>query len=217
LTIADFLSQSFSDDCLSAIGNRQSPMTMLAYVFWHWAQPAVDAETYVDHLVGFHRTLNENKPAGFHGSRVFCMRGVTWLDTSGDAYEDWYLLDDSSALDRINEAAVSGPCEAPHNLVAREAAGGTAGLYRIKTGSVFDEPRFALWLSKPDGVSYADFYSKLAPIINEARAALWQRQMTLGPTTEFVIHSATPVQLPESWTASQLLALQPVGSDQSRP
>jgi hypothetical protein len=189
---------------------------MLAYVFWHWPQPGVDAQTYVDHLVAFHRTLNENKPVGFNGSRVFCMRGVSWLETTGDAYEDWYLLDDSSALDRINEAAVSGVCEASHNLVAREAAGGTAGLYRIKIGDVYVEPAFALWLSKPNGVSYADFYSLLEPIITNARAALWQRQMTLGPTTEFLIQSASPVTLPDTWMASQLLTLQPVGSDQSQ-
>ena len=190
---------------------------MLAYVFWHWPQPGVDTETYVDHLVSFHRILNENKPVGFHGSRVFRMHGVSWLDTAGDAYEDWYLLDDSAALDRINEAAVSGVCEAPHNLVAREAAGGTAGLYRLKTGDILTEPRFALWLSKPDGVSYADFYSTLEPIINEAHAALWQRQMTLGPTSEFLVHSAGEIQLPEAWTASQVLTLQSVGSDQSQP
>lgn len=189
---------------------------MLAYVFWHWPQQGVDTETYVDHLVAFHRTLNANKPVGFNGSRVFCMRGLSWLDTTGEAYEDWYLLDDSAALDRINEAAVSGVCEAPHNLVARQAAGGTAGLYRIKFGDVFAEPAYAMWLSKPDGVSYADFYSTLEPIIKQASAALWQRQMTLGPTTEFLIHSSTPIQLPETWTASQLLTLQSVGSGQSQ-
>jgi hypothetical protein len=185
---------------------------MLAYVFWHWPQPVVDMGSYVDHLVSFHRTLNANKPVGFHGSRVFHMHGVSWLDTTGDAFEDWYLLDDSAALDRINEAAVSGVCEAPHNLVAREASGGTAGLYRLKFGSVFCEPRFALWLSKPAGLAYADFYATLGPLIT---GALWQRQMTLGPTTEFLIHSATPIELPENWTANQLLALQAVGSDQS--
>lgn len=187
---------------------------MLAYVFWHWPQPGVDAATYVDHLVSFHRALNENKPVGFNGSRVFRMHGVSWLNTTGDAYEDWYLVDDSAALDRINAGAVSGPCEAPHNLVAREAAGGTAGLYRIKVGDVFTEPRLATWLSKPDGVSYTDFYSTLEPIVT---GALWQRQMTLGPTTEFLIHSATEIQLPESWTVSQVLTVLSVGSDQSQP
>lgn len=188
---------------------------MLAYVFWHWPQPGVDAETYVDHLVAFHRTLNANKPIGFQGSRVFRMRGVSWLDTTGDAYEDWYLLDDSSSLDRINEAAVSGVCEAPHNLVAREAAGGTAGLYRLKSGSPFDDPRFALWFSKPAGVTYADFYSVLQPLVTDA--TLWGRQMTLGPTTEFVIHSAIPIQLPADFKPAQLLTLQSMDSGQTRP
>ena len=185
---------------------------MLAYVFWHWPQSGVDIEKYVDHLIAFHRTLAENKPAGFQGSRVFRIRGASWLDTRGDAFEDWYLLDDSAALDVINHAAVSGPCEEPHNLVARQAAGGIAGLYRLRTGEVA-EARYAVWLAKPDGVAYTDFYSRLEEI---AGIALWQRQMTLGPTTEFVIHSMNPVQLPETFTASQALTLQSTDSDPTR-
>ena len=187
---------------------------MLAYVFWHWPQPGVDTKTYVEHLVDFHRTLNANKPDGFQGSRVLSFRGASWLDTKGDAFEDWYLIDDSAALDRINDAAVSGPCEAPHNLVAREAAGGTAGLYRLQMGEV-GETNYAVWLSKPPGVSYTDFYSALKPVL--VGNALWQRQMTLGPTTEFVIHSANPIELPDTLIASQLLTVQPVGSDPTQP
>jgi hypothetical protein len=182
---------------------------MLAYVFWHWPQPGADVETYVDHLVGFHRTLGDNKPDGFQGSRVFRLHGASWLETNGDAFEDWYLLDDSAALDVINHAAVSGPCEAPHNLVAREAAGGTAGLYRLRFGEI-GETRYAVWLSKPDQMSYADFYSKLEAI---AGVSLWQRQMTLGPTTEFVIHSMNPIQLPDDFKPNQALTLQSMGSD----
>lgn len=187
---------------------------MLAYVFWHWPQPGVAPKTYVEHLVGFHRTLEANKPVGFHGSRVFRIHGAGWLETKGDAFEDWYLIEDSAALDRINDAAVSGPCEAPHNLVAREAAGGTAGLYRLRRGEIGD-PNYAVWLSKPDGLSYPDFYSLLEPIV--AGNALWGRQMTLGPTTEFVIHSAEPIQLPEAITANQVLAVQPMDSDPKQP
>lgn len=188
---------------------------MLAYVFWHWPQPGVDTATYVEHLVAFHRILAENKPVGFNGSRVFRFHGASWLETKGEAFEDWYLVDDSAALDRINEAAVTGPCEAPHNLVAREAAGGTAGLYRLRSGEIFDDVRYALWLAKPERMSYPDFYSTIQPSI--ANGALWGRQMTLGPTTEFVIHSANPIQLHESLTANQLLTLQPMGSDPKQP
>jgi len=186
---------------------------MLAYVFWHWPQSNVDIEKYVDHLVTFHQTLAENKPAGFQGSRVFRIHGASWLDTNGDAFEDWYLLDDSAALDVINHAAVSGPCEGPHNLVARQAAGGIAGLYRLRLGEIVDA-RYAVWLAKPDGMSYTDFYSKLESI---ADIALWQRQMTLGPTTEFVIHSLNPIQLPESFQPNQALTLQATDSDPKQP
>jgi hypothetical protein len=185
---------------------------MLAYVFWHWPQPGVDIGTYVEHLISFHRTFADNKPAGFRGSRVFRIRGASWLDTKGDAFEDWYLLDDSAALDVINHAAVSGPCEEPHNLVAREAAGGTAGLYRLRIGEIGDA-RYAVWLAKPAGVSYPDFFSTLEPIITNAQGALWGRQMTLGPTTEFVIHSMKPIELPQSFEPSQALTLQSAGSD----
>ena len=185
---------------------------MLAYVFWHWPQPGVDTGTYVEHLIAFHQTLAANKPDGFQGSRVFRIRGASWLDTKGDAFEDWYLLDDSAALDVINHAAVSGPCEGPHNLVAREAAGGTAGLYRLRAGTI-DDARYAVWLSKPDGISYTDFYSMLEPVVTVNGAALWGRQMTLGPTTEFVIHSMNPIQLPETFAPTQALTLQSTGSD----
>jgi hypothetical protein len=159
---------------------------MLAYVFWHWPQPHIDRAEYVEHLVDFQRTLAANKSAGFRESMVYRIRGANWLKTDGEAYEEWYLLDDSAAMDRLNEAAVSGACEEPHNRVAREAADGTGGLYRLRAGQLA-EARFATWLSKPSGVSYRDFYETITGV------TLWQRQMTLGPTTEFCIHSSTPL------------------------
>src|SRR5690242_16973636 len=108
---------------------------MLAYVFWHWPRPDVDRNSYVDHLVAFHQTLAANKPGGFRQSVVFRIRDAGWLKTSGEAYEDWCLLDDSAALDPLNEAAVSGVCEEPHNRVAREASDGVGGLYRLRAGA----------------------------------------------------------------------------------
>ena len=128
---------------------------MLAYVFWHWPQTNIDRGTYVDHLVEFQRILAANKPAGFQQSVVFRVSGANWLSTAGEVYEEWYLLDDSAAMDRLNDAAVSGACEEPHNRVAREAADGVGGLYRFRVGSEdLSRSRFATWLSKPGGVSY---------------------------------------------------------------
>lgn len=174
---------------------------MLAYVFWHWPQPSIDRDAYVDHLADFHRTLASNKPPGFRNSIIFRINGANWLNTSGEAYEEWYLLDDSAAMDPLNEAAVSGVCEQPHNRVAREAADGTGGIYRFRAGQEeLAQSRFAVWLSKPNGVSYNDFFAALQPLTSQPGLGLWGRQMTLGPTTEFCIHSPTQVQLPENYT-----------------
>ena len=169
---------------------------MLAYVFWHWPQEQVARGAYLEHLAGFHQTLAANRPNGFRRSVVFSIRGANWLKTSGEAFEEWYLLDDSAAMDRLNEAAVTGVCEEPHNRVAREAADGTGGLYRLRAGQEdLAQARFAVWLSKPAGVTYNDFYAGLEPITSLPGVALWGRQMTLGPTTEFCVHSPKPIEL----------------------
>jgi hypothetical protein len=175
---------------------------MLAYVFWHWPRTDVDGATYVDHLSQFHLTLAANKPSGFQRSLVFRIRSANWLSTQGEAYEEWYLLDDSAAMDRLNEAAVSGQCEEPHNRVAKEAADGVGGLYRLRVGQEnLAAAKFAVWLGKPNGVSYREFYSALEPLTSQPHVALWGRQMTLGPTTEFCLHSVSPIQLRDGYVA----------------
>ncbi|HJY27523.1 MAG TPA: hypothetical protein VJ306_05760 [Pyrinomonadaceae bacterium] len=176
---------------------------MLAYVFWHWPRPDIERGQYLDHLTAFHRTLAANKPPGFQRSVVFRIHGANWLKTNGEAYEEWYLLDDSAAMDPLNDAAVSGVCEEPHNRVAREAADGTGGLYRLRAGAGdLADAKFATWLSKPTGVSYKDFYARLEPGVT-----LWGRQMTLGPTREFCIHSHTPIQASDSHELTRIYPL----------
>lgn len=178
---------------------------MLAYVNWHWSQPEIDRGVYEDHLREFHETLAANKSNGFQQSVVFRIRGASWLNTSDEAYEEWYLLDDSAAMDRLNEAAVSGACEEPHNRVAREAADGTAGLYRLREGvEDLDGAKFAIWLSKPAGVSYKSLYADLQSLTSQPSVALWGRQMTLGPATEFCIHSETQIQLPQGYSGHSI-------------
>ena len=169
---------------------------MLAYIFWHWPQPAVDNQAYISKLATFHETLNANKPEGFHHSTVFLINGASWLGTQGSAFEDWYLLDDSAALDRLNLAAVTGKCEQPHHLVAKDAADGTAGLYRLRIGPAdLSNKRSAVWFSKPADLSYKDFFERIESECSE-QTSLWQRQMTLGPTTEFCLSNQTEVALP---------------------
>ena len=185
---------------------------MLAYVFWHWRQLTIDRGAYLEHLADFHRTLAANKPSGFRHSVVFSINGASWLNTTGEVFEEWYLLDDSAAMDPLNEAAVSGACEAPHNRVAREATDGTGGLYRFRAGEEdLAQSKFAVWLSKPSGVSYPDFFAALQPITTQQGVGLWGRQMTLGPTTEFCIHSSTQIELPANYTG-QTISLELVWS-----
>src|SRR5712692_4674821 len=109
---------------------------MLAYVFWHWRYPRVDQAAYWQFLADFHSALNAHKPPGFQYSAVFQLDHAPWIAESGgvEVCEDWYVLDNSAALDVLNEAAVSGPCREPHNRVAQCAAGGTGGLYRLRAG-----------------------------------------------------------------------------------
>ena len=92
---------------------------MLAYVFWHWPKQGIDPEAYEGKLREFHRILAAQPVSGFKYSVTFKLNNPSWLETSGDAYEDWYLVEDSAALDPLNEAAVSGPREQPHNRVAK--------------------------------------------------------------------------------------------------
>ena len=168
---------------------------MLAYVFWHWPRPEIERGQYLNHLTEFHRTLAAHKPPGFQRSVVFRIENAAWLKTRGEAYEEWYLLDDSAAIDPLNDAAVSGACEEPHNRVARAAADGTGGLYRLRAGSEdLAQAKFATWLSKPAGVTYKDFYAGLESLTTQAGVALWGRQMTLGPTAEFCIHTLAPLE-----------------------
>ncbi len=171
---------------------------MLAYVFWHWPNSNIDDATYRKLLQDFHQTLNTNAPKGFLGSVAFAVSQLPLLTNSQRGFEDWYLLEDSASLDILNEAAVSGVCEEPHNLVARQAADGTAGLYRLRSGQEdLASAKSATWFRKPEGMSYQDLYSSLTATTSRSGVGLWQRQMTLGQTTEFAIYNLDSLELTE--------------------
>ncbi|HSE34105.1 MAG TPA: hypothetical protein VLA93_21205 [Pyrinomonadaceae bacterium] len=183
---------------------------MLAYVFWHWPQPGVDRAAYEANLLTFHKTLTTHKPPGFLSSTVFSIEAANWLEATGPVFEDWYLMENSAAMDRLNDGAVTGVCEQPHNVVAKEAAGGTAGLYRLRQGTGnLSNKRVAVWFSKPAGVSYKDFFAQLSEE-NLPGTSLWQRQMTLGPTTEFCMLSEN--EEAASRVAGQRVSLAPIWS-----
>ena len=182
---------------------------MLAYVFWHWRYPYVDKASYQQHLIDFHVALRAQKPAGFHYSTVFQVEHVPWIDTGGEAYEEWYVVANFAALEELNAGAVSGSCREPHDRVASQAAGGAGGLYRLRAGEpALATARVALWFAKPLGMSYEDLYAALQPGIEQAMGSLWQRQMVLGPAPEFSWHSPRDYALPEIVKCLEIPVLQ---------
>jgi hypothetical protein len=165
---------------------------LLAYVFWH-RPTAAGTEGYVSSLAGFQRALAAAGVPGFLGASVHAVPVLPWTEAPG--FEDWYLVENSAALDPLDEAAVSGARQAAHDEAAARAAWGSAGLYRLRLGRHHASApgSWAHWLSKPAGLSYADFFARLAPRVELTGAALWGRQMTLGPTPEFCLVAGAPV------------------------
>lgn len=176
---------------------------MLAYVFWHWPN-ANAAREYEDLQRAFHSALRQASPAGFVRSYVFRVDGqAPWLG-GAPAYADWYLVEDSAALDPLNVAAVSGICEASHAAVAHAMAAGAGGLFSLRGESVPDlaASRNVTFLTKPRDLPYADFYPTVPAV---AGATLWRRTMVLGPAPEFALLTSAP---PQALDRFQPLALQ---------
>ncbi len=172
---------------------------MLAYVFWHQRVRQVTREEYQEKLSAFHRVLQKRQPRGFVGSLVLAMPALPWMNGESEVYEDWYLVENSAALDPLDEAAVSGMCQEAHNQVARLANSGTGGLYRLKDAlndlARWQEIRSATWFGKPAGMSYTTLYASLEQGRLPRQGVLWQRQMTMGPALEFCLHNFQPPSL----------------------
>ena len=135
---------------------------MLAYIFWHRPAPGVTVEEYEGRLRDFHETLAAP-------SAAYRLHHLPWR--AEDGYEDWYLVEDWTALGELNEAAVAAARRGEHDAAARLAGDGWAGIWRLVRG--LPEP--------PDGVRW----QPSAP--EDDGAAYWQRQMTLGPAPEFCL------------------------------
>jgi hypothetical protein len=183
---------------------------MLAYVFWHRPGdesvappderaggppgPAHEmvrgphvsgpADAYEAALAVFHRALRADPPAGFRGSAALRLDAAPWLEGEGVAYEDWYLVDDWTALGALNAHAASGARAPAHDAVAQASGHGAGAVYALLTGPpVPPSGGRTLWLSKPSGTARAAFHEELARRAGQA----WQRQMVLGPAPEYAV------------------------------
>ncbi len=171
---------------------------MLAYVFWHWKNNEIPNVEYERRQREFHAALDASRPDGFERSLSFALTGAPWTPSAKETYEDWYIVNDFSALGSLNEGAVSGTLAKPHNDVAAGAEGGTGGVYALRLGVPLERPVLAYWLSKPPTMSYSDFSNLIGPTVERTKSVLWMRQMTLGPAKEFCLHAPVSIELPGS-------------------
>ena len=169
--------------------------SVLAYVFWHWRQPSADRAAYESAQQAFHRALTASPSTGFIRSFSHAIAGAPWANAGGEAYEDWYLVRDSAALDPLDVAAVTAGRKSAHDAAASLAANGTAALYQLKLGAAPTEPQSAQWFSKPAGLSYPQVFAAIEPALRPVSGSLWVRRMTLGPSPEFCVLGREPATL----------------------
>jgi hypothetical protein len=187
---------------------------VLAYVFWHVPRAGVPARDYEARLEAFHAALRAAPAAGMGPTATVALPAIPWLGGAA-GYEDWYLVDDFPALGALNEAAVSGRRAAPHDAAAALAGSGVAGVMGHLHGPLLPSPPgWAAWLQKPEGETYDAFHADLGRALAGAPdACAWQRQMVLGPATEYCVLAAGDVDLPwpaRAWPVRTVVA-PPIG------
>lgn len=171
---------------------------MIAYVFWHQKMELVSSKTYESALITFHRSLYNFGVRGYIGSQTFKIEGAYWMGATESGYEDWYLLEDSGVMDKINQAAISGSVKDPHNAAAHMATNLHAGLYVIKSPyPSFLNGKSATWFTKPKEMSLDQIINSHSDS-NKRFGDLWMRQMVLGPTPEYCIVSENRIDLPRN-------------------
>lgn len=136
---------------------------MLAYVFWH--RPHEDTAAYRSGLVALHASLRASPSPGFVASASFARAELPWFD----GYEDWYLVEDWTALGVLKEAAYRS---AAHDPVADRAAVGAGAVFELQEGT-------------PDlgAVRHATYSDEPA-----AGDVTWRRQLNLGPAPQYLAH-----------------------------
>ncbi len=155
---------------------------MLAYLFWHRPQAGADPAEYERAQQAFPTSIETP-------SACFRLAHLPFADEPG--YEDWYLVDDWQGLGELNQAAVDRVRRPAHDRAAAIATTGWGGLYELTRGEA-TIPEGVEWIDKPRGAPAEDFVASLP------HAAVWRRQLVLGPTPEFcgsVSRSADRVRL----------------------
>jgi hypothetical protein len=190
---------------------------VLAYVFWHRPLDDLAVEAYEHAEIAFHRSLAHAPPAGFQGSAVFRVAELPWLE--GPGYEDWYFVEDYTALGVLNMAAVSHGHRTVHDEVAHRFGGGAGGLYGLIEGhppvapGALDQESVVVWVRRSPGIERRALGDLLGDGMDSQHASLWRRQLVFGPAPEFCLLAGNrtklglpagvaPTRLPDGWTAT---------------
>jgi hypothetical protein len=190
---------------------------MLAYVFWHRPAGGVAVEDYEQALGRFHRSLAHRPPCGLLGSVSLRAEQLPWLTAGGGdyagGYEDWYLVENWSAVGVLELAAVSRGHQTAHGEAARRMGDGAGAIYRRLEGEALPgDARLAVWVTRPRGQSDPTMAELLDDGVGPLDGALWQRTLVLGPAPEFcLLHTAAELpprtgladsRLPAGWQAT---------------
>lgn len=163
-------------------GRGDDGRMQLAYVFAHAPGAATSREEYVAGLQQFHDALAAAPPNGFLDSWVWHVAEAAPVGS----FEDWYLVEDWTALGALNAAAVTGARKAPHDAVAPLAGAGAGGIYALAYGHPASDAGYRLRIDKPAGVPYSSFEADLLDVVG-SWATVWKRQMVLGPDREYLV------------------------------
>jgi hypothetical protein len=150
---------------------------VLAYLFWHRPRAGVETDEYEEAQRRFHRRLEVPSACFRLGQLPFAVNGAN----GGDAYEDWYLVEDWDGLGRLNATAVNARHRDDHDRAAALVGSGWAGLYAHVRGEVAI-PEEASWRHKPIGEPLTTLLADVP-----AEAPVWQRQLVLGPAPELCL------------------------------
>lgn len=189
---------------------------MLAYVFWHRPAAGAAHDAYEQALERFHRSLAHRPPSGFRGSAALRLPELPWLASSPGAeesahgYEDWYLIEDWSAVGVLEEAAVSRGHLTAHDAAAAHTGAAAGALYRLVEGCPRLAAERAVWVKHKPGHEPPSLGALLGDGMAPERDGLWRRCMVLGPAPEHCLLAgeslpgAAAGRLPEGWSAQTL-------------
>jgi hypothetical protein len=188
---------------------------VLAYLFWHRPRAGVEPAEYEADQVAFQHSLAVNPPAGFVANASVRLARCPWLAAGGPeapAYEDWYVVEDWTALGVLEQAAVGAGHRSRHERVAGKVGAGAGAVYRLVEGTgpgTLAAPT-ATWVDASLDIRAAEVGEMLADGVDRDGASLWRRALVLGPAPEHCLLAPAPppgaaqTRLPPGWCAVTL-------------